>query len=83
MLTATVMANDSCDINSTVILEKYKSDAMKIKLYVYLIHSRGKTYREVVMLSSDSSHVIQNQVMPLIRGLVKELKHTMTYHVQI
>jgi len=40
----------------------------------YLIHSRGKTYREVVMLSSDSSHVIQNQVMPLISGLVKEFQ---------
>jgi hypothetical protein len=40
----------------------------------YLIHSRGKTYREVVMISSDSSHVIQNQVMPLISGLVKEFQ---------
>lgn len=26
------------------------------------------------MLSSDSSHVIQNQVMPLISGLVKEFQ---------
>lgn len=47
---------------------------MKKNCKFYLIHSRGKTYREVVMISSDSSHVIQNQVMPLISGLVKEFQ---------
>lgn len=49
----------------------------------YLIHSRGKTYREVIMLSSDSSHVIQNQVMPLISGLVKEFQAYYDLNMQI
>jgi hypothetical protein len=41
---------------------------------MYLVHCRGETYGKIIVLSSDSSHVVQNQVMPLIGSLVKEYK---------
>lgn len=47
-----------------------------------LIQGWNKTNWEVIMLCSNSSNVVHNQIMPLISGPVKDLMHKKKIKIQ-